>query len=262
MDDLDLDDRLRELFHSYETPGIDGGGPSAGGRRRAPRLALVGTAALIVALGAGLVVLHPAGGNGGPGSGVRDQQILAAVKRAEAMYFLPRPAAGPVIVAYAVTTPARALAYLDGISWSNVFYSSADCHCDPSKGTSMGKVGNDSSQMSLVADETGTVAVVEISGATLDAVYPPGGIRHIPTGDIGQGPPRVYAYQADAAFLVVNLTDGDTTGGMVATPESGTSFDLGSLGAVTTWTGPDDFGPPPSGPSTVTVVDTPHFTSP
>jgi len=71
---------------------------------------------------------------------------------------------------------------------------------------------------------------------------------------------RFPAFEARVAFLVVSLTDGRTTGGMVATPKGrASSFSLGSLGEVTSWLGPMAFGSRPEGLGTV-VVDTPHLT--
>ncbi len=188
------------------------------------------------------------------------RMVQGAVLQAEHGYFLAPGPAAP-IVGYVVTTPDEAYGYLSRISWSNAFYSSLDCQCTISSTQPVGESGTTEAELSLIPEERGPVALVELSGATLDYLEIPVGGPLCAKSPCQQ--PALSAYEAPVAFLVVNLRDGKTTGGMLATPSDGaSSFALDGLGPVTSWTGPSAFGNRPSDNTHIRIilVDTPYTT--
>ncbi|MGA2531146.1 MAG: hypothetical protein ABSG36_18555 [Acidimicrobiales bacterium] len=187
------------------------------------------------------------------------RRVKNAVASAERGYFLGSARGSPVVSYVVVSSPNKAYRYLMGLSWSNEFYSTRDCHCAIAQNQAESESGSTSAELSLIPYEEGPVALVEISGVTL---------RDLSTL---LGPPRCpqkhckpyipTAFQAPVAFLVVNLNDGETTGGMIATPpDHKSSFSLGGLGRETSEPGPNAFGRRPTFRFKVVVVDTPHMT--
>jgi len=155
--------------------------------------------------------------------------------------------------------PKEAFDYLSTISWSNTLYSYRDRHCAVAQHMAAGEFGTTSAELSLIPVESGPVGLVELSG---DRIYwdsqsfmasgGPTCIRYC-----HRTPPPVY--EARVALLVVNLTYGMTTGGMIATPQNRvSSFNLRSLGTVSSWTGPD-FGAPLKGQVKALLFDKPHL---
>jgi len=195
---------------------------------------------------------------GGLPGGASTQKIERAVEKAEAGYFVAGGSGAPT-VSYVVTTPNEAFDYLNTISWSNAFYSYSDCRCAVTQNMATGEFGTTSVELSLIPAESGAVGLVELSG---DRIYWDSESFMVSGGPIcirychRTHPP---IYEARVAFLVVNLTDGMTTGGMIATPQNRvSSFDLSSLGTVSSWTGPD-FGAPLNGQVKALLVDKPHL---
>lgn len=186
--------------------------------------------------------------------------IQNAVVQVETRYLVP-PGSPPPTVSFVVTTPRSAYRYLTAISWSTGFYSTRDCRCHASRQSLTGSAGTTSAALQLIKEEPGPVAVVELSGDKflLDE-------RRLM---VSWGPACIApchrrpwpVFEADTAFIVVNLADGQTTGGMIATPEGHqTSFSLASLGPVTSWVGPTAFGSPYPGRTRIVQVDSPHQT--
>jgi hypothetical protein len=123
-----------------------------------------------------------------------------------------------------------------------------------------GEFGTTSAELALIPTEYGPVGLVELSG---DRIYWDSQSFMAGGGPVcmrycHRTPPPIY--EARVAFVVVNLTDGMTTGGMIATaPDGSPSFDMSSLGTVSSWTGPSDFGAPPKAQVKAVLVDSPHL---
>ena len=208
----------------------------------------------VIAVGAPLV-----GGLPGTASA---QRIERSVEKAEGGYFVTAGSPSPT-VSYVATTPRKTFDYLSSVRWSNGFYSWRDCHCALSASMAIGEFGTVSAELGLIPAEQGPVALVELSA---DRFYwdsrsfmASGGPVCVAKHCHRPAPP---VYEASVAFLVVNLTDGRTTGGMIATPDGGGPiFDLRPLGPVTSWTGPSDFAAGVTGPASVLLVfGRPHAT--
>jgi len=235
------------------------------------KLGVLGTVVLVLVLAgcstartiSGARTTTTAGGSAStssPASTQTDEVIQRAVLQAEQSYFLA-PGQWTPVVSYVVTSPSRAYDYLARVDWSNAFYSDLDCHCTRLNTQPERESGTTEAELSLIPVERGPVALVEVSGVMLDSLSVPiGGPACLPKTPCWTLALR--AYQAPVAFLVVNLNDGKTTGGMIATPQDGGStFSLDSLGTVTSWHGPRAFGQPPRfGHFKVVLVDTPHMT--
>lgn len=273
-DEVDFGQRVSQLLHKHVAERIDGTGfrPAAeralaAHTRKRPGRARIAIAVFVTVVTAGVVGVVTLGGRGGsrvpdePPNTAVARVVEAAVIKAEMTYVLAPGSPRRPVVTYVVTSAPAALRFLGDISWSSGFYSTRDCGCHPQPAEPIGEVGITSAELSLIADERGSVALVELSGIDVEWFDFSAGGPACPPPPAHCTPPITTAFEAPVAFLVVNLADGFTTGGMIATPMSGTVFPLDSLGSTTSWMGPSRFGRSYAhGRLRVERVDNPHAT--
>ncbi len=186
--------------------------------------------------------------------------VESVVLQSEAQLDVAPGTGTPPTVSYVVTTAARAWAFLSGLRWSTGGYTTGGCTCVPQTTLPPPGVATQPAPIDLLTDPE-PVALVEVSGVQFLALqYHFGG----PVCLLGTcpAPPSTLAtaQEADVDLVVVDLRNGQISGGTLATPPTGSSFTLSNFGPVTSWTGPSSFQHLPE-PVRVVPIDSPTIDS-